>query len=134
MVGVKTIAALVSMANGIWTVIAGAYWASIFPNSGDVVSVPFQEYSLAVLTFGVILLLDSVVCLLGWSRAFYASAGISLLVVLWEVLFRGGAPVLVAFIGGIALAALTIGLDVVAARTRDVIAEEDHPLNLPVFG
>jgi hypothetical protein len=128
--GVKTIAALVSIINGAWTVIAGYYWNKLLDvptYSGPV------GHNLIVEVVGIILLLDSLVCLLGTSRAFYASAIVSVIALALEVL--GGAQVTTAgFIFSLVLALATLGLDVMAARKRTMIAEEDHPLNLPVFG
>jgi hypothetical protein len=132
-VGIKTVAALVSIANGIWGVVIGVYWHTVlpqnpFPGVSTVSHLP-QEIFLAL---GIVLILDSLVCLVGWPRAFYVSAGISLLVLLLEWAFNLDGST--AFLGGVALAAVTIGLDVVAARAKKVMSEADHPMNLPVFG
>jgi len=130
MVGVKTVAALVSMVNGVFAAAIGAYWGKVAPASSGAAGGPD---GLLVSVLGFILLLDSLVCLLGSSKAFFASAGISLLIVILEaaVGIQVGSA---AFIAGLGLALVTVGLDVIAARTKKVISEADHPLNLPVFG
>jgi hypothetical protein len=130
MIGVKTVAALVSMVNGVYAAAVGAYWGKVVPTSSGATG---GLDGLFVSVLGFILLLDSLVCLLGSSKAFYASAGISLLLVILEaaVGIQLGSS---GFIGGLGLALVTVGLDVIAARTRKVISEADHPLNLPVFG
>jgi hypothetical protein len=130
MVGVKTIAALVSIVNGVWVIVAGTYWYSLF---GAQCHLSACGGNLALIGLGAILLLDSVVCLIGLSRAFYVSAGISVIVVFVDATFSIQFSS-AGFIVTCALALVTIALDLVAASRKKVIAEADHPLNLPVFG
>jgi len=91
-----------------------------------------------LLGLGVILVIDSLVCYLGWTKAFYASAVLSALGIL-DVVAAGPSPsgpefALGAFLFSVSLGLLTIALDIVAARRRTFVPEENHPLNLPVFG
>ena len=86
-----------------------------------------------LLALGVILLLDSVACYVGWTEALYASAALSFLIVL-DIAIGGAQFATAGFAGSLLLGLLTMALDILAARRKLFIPEEDHPLNLPVFG
>ena len=85
----------------------------------------------AMLVMAVLLILDSALCLWGVSVAFYVSA---LMAVVMLVFVPGGIQPAGLFLVSLLLAVATVGLDAIAARSRDYINERDHPLNLPVFG
>ncbi len=128
----KTVAATVSLLNGVWLVAAGAYWNQIF-------SFPLlglgtrQAENWILLALAVILVLDSAICFLGWVEALYASAAISALGVMGIAI--GGVELATsAFAFSAFVGLLAISLDILAARRTVFIPEEDHPLNLPVFG
>jgi hypothetical protein len=138
---VRTAASVVGLVNGAWMIYAGWFWGRTFffpiPIPAGV-----SEIATAVnpelLGLGVILVLDSLVCFLNWTKAFYASAFLSVLGIL-IVVAVGPSPngpefVLGAFLVSVSLGMLTIALNVVAARSRTFVPEQDHPLNLPVFG
>jgi len=137
----RTVAAAVSLANGVWLVYAGWLWLETFffpvvsPSGARQVATSTNP---ELLVLGVVLLLVSFVCCLGWTTAFYASAILSALGIL-DVVAAGPSPASlyfepVAVLLSVSLGALAIALDVVAARRRAFVPEEDHPLNLPVFG
>ena len=84
-----------------------------------------------MLVVGVLLIMDSAVCFLGISPAYYASA---LLAVIMLVFVPGGIQAADLFVVSAVLGAATVALDAVAANTREYLPEQDHPLNLPVFG
>jgi hypothetical protein len=128
----KSVASAVSLINGVWLVAAGAYWNQVF-------SFPLlglgtrQADNLILVVLGVILVLDSAVCFRGWVEALYASAAISALAVVGIAI--GGIQLATpAFAFSAFLGLLAIALDILAARRKLFIPEEDHPLNLPVFG
>lgn len=137
----RTVASAISLIDGAWLIYAGWFWSRtfFFPVPTPVTSVsslPFSNWLL--LGLGVVLLLDSLVSLLNWSVAFYVSAVLAVLAVL-EVVVAGPSPAGAQFEAGavllsVLLGALTIALDVLAARRKSFVPEEDHPLNLPVFG
>jgi hypothetical protein len=128
----KTVASAVSLINGVWLVAAGAYWNQVF--SFPLLGLGTRQadnWVLAVL--GIILVLDSAVCFLGWVEALYASAAISAIGVMGIAV--GGVQLATpAFVFSAFLGLLAIALDILAARRKLFIPEEDHPLNLPVFG
>jgi len=128
----RSVAGAVTLVNGVWTVAAGAYWSQIFvfTNQGFQTS-GLQNFILIGL--GVILLLDSIACYVGWTEAMYASAAVSLLTVI-DIAIGGVQLASLAFAGSLLLGLLTIAVDILAARRKLFIPEEDHPLNLPVFG
>jgi len=80
---------------------------------------------------GAILVLDSALCFWGISSAYYVSA---LLSVVMLVFVPGGIQLGDLFLTSVAAAAITVVLDALAARSREYIPEKDHPMNLPVFG
>ena len=125
----QSVAAAVSLVNGVWTAAAGAYWSHAFGastrlNTGE---------NPILLVLGVLILLDSLVCFLGPLEAFYASAALSFVSIVG--IASWGAPLASGgFLVSAILAAATIGLTIQGARRKTVVPEEDHPLNLPVFG
>jgi hypothetical protein len=134
MVGVKAVAALVSIVNAVWLIYAGASWNALF---GVQCHLSACGDNWTIVGLGAVLLLDSLVCIVGVSKAYYVSAAISALAVLLvgESIPQSGVQFTsAAFILTAILAIVTIVLDVIGARSRKIIAEEDHPLNLPVFG
>lgn len=125
---IRKIAAVVSLVNGAWGAVVGLFWVSIFP------STPHQTGAgadYAMLALGVVLLLVSVACFTGFSGLFYVSA---LLSVVMLVFVPGGVRLGELFLASLGLAVTTIALDAVAANSREYIPEQNHPLNLPVFG
>ncbi len=128
----RSAATAITLVNGVWAIAAGAYWSRIFtfvPN----VSGPLSSENVILLALGVILLLDSIACYMGWTEALYASAALSLLIVL-DIAIGGVQFASPMFAGSLLLGLLAIAVDILAARRKLFIPEEDHPLNLPVFG
>jgi hypothetical protein len=138
----RTVAAALGLVNGVWVIAVGAYWNQIFSiGSGDI-SCTGSCYPAGtdhiVLVLGVVLLIDSLVCLLAFSRAFYISAILSVLVLLLVLALTAGLSLAwashPAIPATIILGIATAVLDVIAARRKTYVSEENHPLNLPVFG
>lgn len=128
MVGIRTVAALVSLGTSLYGMAVAGYWDSIVH-----LAVGIAGPNIILVTAGVILLLDSVVCFFGFTNAFYVSAVLSAVIILLEV--AQSIPLAgTAFVVGAILCVVTIGLDILGARRKSVVSEENHPLNLPVFG
>ena len=125
----KRLAAGFSLATGAWGVGLGVYLARFLANGGPAASVSSVYYP--IVAVGTILILDSTLCFIGFSSAFYGSAALALLMIAFV---PGGIQPSEAFLVSILLVVATIALDLVAATRREYIPEEDHPLNLPVFG
>jgi hypothetical protein len=138
----RTAAAALSIVNGVWSITVGAYWNQVFGYGQGGVSclgscIPFGADHI-VLVLGVVLLVDSLVCFLAFSRAFYVSAIVSVLILLLVLvsvappsqIWANHPTIPATLLLGIATAVL----DVVAARRKTYVSEENHPLNLPVFG
>jgi hypothetical protein len=133
MVGTRTVAAAVSVINGIWGIIAGAYWKMLFQSQSLGVNNILPPTNLVIIGIAVLLVLDSVVCLVGISKAFYASAVISLAMVGAEFAMGGGLDTTGAMVA-LPLMVVTVAMDIVGATRKQYVSEENHPLNLPVFG
>ena len=129
----------------IWIIAVGAFWHQLFGlELADIScagSCSLFGLEHIVLVLGFILLVDSLVCFLAFSRAFYVSAALSVLVLLLVFFSVGSATVSIqawasypAIPISIMLAIATLVLDVVAARRKTYVSDELHPLNLPVFG
>jgi hypothetical protein len=131
MVGTRTVAASVSVINGIWGIIAGVYWKVLFQSSGVGNILPPTNF--VIVGIAVLLVLDSVICLVGISKAFYASAVISLAMVGAEFAMGGGLDTTGAIVA-LPLMVVTVAMDIVGATRKQYVSEENHPLNLPVFG
>jgi len=85
----------------------------------------------AMVIVGALLMLDSVLCFMGFSGAYYVSALISVLML---VFVPSGIQLDSLFLISVLLTAITVVLDALAANSKDYILERDHPLNLPLFG
>ena len=125
---IRRIAAAVSLLDGAWGVVAGVFWVSLFPstqhlNNGG------TDYAMVIV--GALLMLDSVLCFMGFSGAYYVSALISVLML---VFVPSGIQLDSLFLISVLLTAITVVLDALAANSKDYILERDHPLNLPLFG
>jgi len=137
LVGRRTAAVAVGAVNGIWSILLGEYWRAmvepICPGSGYVgLCVLPPTSNLLVLALSALVLVVSLVCYFGWTVTFYGSAVLSAVALAAELL--SGVGLGWATILSVALGIATIALDVAAARTKTGVAEENHPLNLPVFG
>lgn len=88
--------------------------------------------NLFVLGLGTLLILTSVVCLLGPSVLYYASAVLSVFLEASMLLNSNFGDWVV--VAAVALAAVSFVLSVLAARSRADVSEQSHPMNLPVFG
>lgn len=125
----KKVAAAASLLDGAWTVAAGAFWRQIFGTSSRVHSAD----NIILLALGIVLVIDSLVCFRGVLEAFYASFVLAIVaalgVVSWGVNLGSAGFVVTAL-----LAAVTVIVVALGARRKTRFTEEDHPLNLPVFG
>ena len=130
MIGIRTIAALVSNLNGIWIFILGTFWEGL---TGSVCTLRTCSH-LPLQVLAIVLVVDSLACFLGWSRAFYLSAIVSVVSLFVAALFASTAFTNIGFEATIVLTAVVIALDIAAAIHKARVSEEAHPLNLPVFG
>ncbi len=86
----------------------------------------------ALLWVGILFLIDSAVCLYGVRQAFYASAALSVVVIILDLLL--GTPYAAGWLVVLALSLLTLLLDIIALRSASKMPEQGNPMNLPVFG
>ncbi len=125
----KKVAAAASLLDGAWIVVAGGYWREIFGATSRM----HGSDNVILLALGIVLMIDSLVCFRGVLEAFYASFVLAIVAALgvlsWGVNLGSAGFAVTAL-----LAALTIILDALGARRKTSFTEEDHPLNLPVFG
>jgi len=130
LIGIRTAAVLVSAGNAVWLIIAGTFWSSM---GGAACSTGGCGNALGVQVLGVILLAVSVVCYLGFGRAFYGSAGLSALAIVVAAVYSATLAD-AAFGVTAALGVAAVAADIAAAMKKAVVDEQNHPLNLPVFG
>ena len=90
----------------------------------------------AVLALAVILILVSLGGLVGPKFVFYVSAAVSALVLVASAVNSGTISALSDWnvLVGLGLAAASLALGLVAARSEGAVSEQSHPMNLPVFG
>ena len=124
MVAVRNLAAAVGIVYGAWGLYTSLYWPGV-PAASEV-------GGLEILVVSVLLILASAVCFVGFRLAFYFSAAVA--VILLARFLLSGLFGTAALDVAVVLCIATIALDVLGARHRAVVAEENHPLNLPVFG
>lgn len=128
MLWVRVIASIVSLVNGGWGLLAWLYSAKIFG-----VNLSAGSGGIWIPIVAVLLVLDSLVSFAGFRTAFYASVALSVLLLL-DILLFGAVIASAAFAASALLALATVILGIIAARMRPRVSEENHPLNLPVFG
>lgn len=87
---------------------------------------------LAVPYLGVLLVVDSLACFAGLRAGFAAGAALSLLMAGAVVLGPGAGDAQWAVLA--AASFLALAANALAYASRKTIAEQAHPLNLPVFG
>jgi hypothetical protein len=120
----RTVAAAVGVINGAWAAGAAVYWSQLFGVSGG------PNPALAAL--GLLIAFSSLAGLIGPPDALYGPIAFSLVEILGIAAFA--TDVGSAFDLSLVLAVATIALSFFAARKKTFVPEEDHPLNLPVFG
>ncbi len=125
---IRRIAATVTLLDGAWGIVVGAFWVSLFPSTPHLNN---SGIDYAMLIVGALLILDSALCFMGFSGAYYVSALVSVLML---VFVPSGIQLDSPFLVSVLLTAITVALDAIAANSKDYILERDHPLNLPVFG
>jgi hypothetical protein len=118
---IKAAATSVTLASGV----VGAYAGLALPSVGTT--------QLLLAAIGLVLVVDSIVCLYGASVAFAGSSVVSAVYLLVAVLgwSLGFSPLEVITIG---LVVVDIPLGVIAYRSTTAIPEQANPMNLPVFG
>ena len=138
----RALAVILSFVTSVWTIGAGYYATRLFGTGLAMGSLG----SVALILIGVFLLVDTAACLIGISKAFYIGAVLSALILLELVasyVLSGVPPSAgdpsgfvrtLGFDVSVPLAVITALVDGFAGRRRRRIAEENHPLNLPVFG
>ena len=130
MMGIRTAAALVSAVNAGWLLVVGTFWSDL---TGVRCLADGCGNEPAIQALGVVVLAVSLVCFLGFAKAFYGSAGLSALAIVVFAFYSGKLEDL-AFAVTIVLGIAAVAVDVVAASRKPVVDEQNHPLNLPVFG
>ncbi len=118
------VAVAVGVVNGAWAAVAGVYWTQFFGAPGGP--------NAALVALGLLILISSVASLIGPPDALYAPAAFSLIEILGIAVF--GTDTGADFAISALLAAATIALAFFGTRKKTFVPEEDHPLNLPVFG
>lgn len=118
---VKASASSVAFVSG--AVAAYAGYVSKSPQYGQVL----------IAALGILLIVDSLVCFLGWKFAFAGSAAVSALVAVacvlcWSAVFSDLHGLTVA------VALVSAALSILAFRSTSSISEQGNPMNLPVFG
>jgi len=131
---VRLVAAGVGFLTGAWA-LGGSLFDGISrgcPSPSGMPCPPAGVWSIYVVGLALLLILNSLVCLVGPSIVFYGSATLSVLLGASMTLNSsfGNPVVLLAF----ALVAATFLLSLVAARRKTAISEQSNPMNLPVFG
>lgn len=82
---------------------------------------------------GVLLVLDSIACFVGFRLAFPVGGLLSVAIAAIALFDSGGLTVgLYASLGLVSLVALV--LDLIVMRSRRGLSEQGNPMNLPVFG
>ena len=122
------IAGAVGVINGAWATAAGALWTSLFGLTGD----HGTGSSALMIALGLLIIISSAATFVGPPQALYAPAAFSLIAFLG--IATSGADSGGAFYLSALLAVVSIVLDILGARKKVYVPEEDHPLNLPVFG
>ena len=132
MPALRPVAAVVGIATAVWGVFLGFYWRGPvdFLVGHETRPVVSNE---VILVVSVTLLVISHICLLGPRVLFYVPAGLSAVLAV-AVYGAGVSGSGLLFVVTMALCAGTVALGLLAARKRAGLSEENHPLNLPVFG
>lgn len=131
MVRIGTVAAAIGVVAGAW-VFAAVYLGYLGHQacSGSGCS-PTTLVGTVTEALGIVLALDSFVCLVGPRRIFYASAFLS--AILGGAVLLGPADT-TALIVTLALTFGEFVLSLLAARQGTGMSEQQNPMNLPVFG
>lgn len=138
MVRVASLAVAAGVVTGVWAVLA-LYLGALDPQCFGVACSPDALLTLITTVtsaLSVVLIVDSIVCLIAPRKAFYASA---LLAALVAALFGygglySGTLVDLGVIVALGLAVTTVVLSIAAARSGGTVSEQSNPMNLPVFG
>lgn len=135
MVAVRTAGAVVNLLNALWA----AYISLVTINTPA--NCPQNGCPFSLLTYlptvllvvAAILVIDAVICFIGFSVGFIVGAVLSVAIVglvgaQWGTFGNLGSSL------SVALSTIAILLDLISMRSKRRIPEESHPLNLPVFG
>ena len=125
---VATIAVIVSIVDAIWGIAVGVAPSQTIQRS------LVAPWDWLVIALAVLLLVGALISLTGIPAAFYASAALAVLVVIAVVVSERAALADTGILVTVVLGAAAVAADVLAVRMRPQISEENHPLNLPVFG
>jgi len=130
---VKGMVGIANLLNSLWILYLVYLYPTFCTGCFDSVPVHYDLIVSMMLVVGLILVIDSGACLAGkWlglpMGALLSSVTIPLLIM---KLYYFGAF----FVGlGVVFAVAAVVLDVVAAVSKTAMPEQNHPLNLPVFG
>ncbi|MDG6949716.1 MAG: hypothetical protein JRM77_07715 [Nitrososphaerota archaeon] len=117
---------------GMWVAIAGwGFGPSLLcPRSGC----PIPALQGAVPVLGVILVLDALVCYIGFRSAFMVGGALSAIVAAIALYNWAGHYGGEAWTSLVVLSLMSLVFDLLALRPREQLKEQANPMNLPVFG
>lgn len=129
-----TAAAVMGVIAGLWNL-----WAHFQVCSGPLALCPAVEAApngtdgTIMLVLAVILFLVSLGTFVGPPALFYGSVALGLIIDAIELLNYSSISPVDVYIT-LLLVTVSLGLGLVAARSRTSVSEQSHPMNLPVFG
>lgn len=136
MVAARPLAGLLGILSSAWGLFMGLFLKEfVGTNIGG--QPPPVPGSIEIILVSALLLITSLVCFVGFKLALYLSGVIAAVLIArvyisYATSSSGVSPF--DFLVATALCVATIVLDILAARHKVAVSEENHPLNLPVFG
>jgi len=120
---------------GAWALVLVWVFPSAYacPNGGCPTSLTILP--VLMLPLGVVLVADGLVCFAGFRAAFYAGGLLSVAMaalVLYH--WAGGTPPNLGFTALSLVSLLALIADILAITSKKKLTEQQHPMNLPVFG
>lgn len=96
-------------------------------------SCPYPSFQTVIPIVGILLVIDGIVCFVGFRQAFPVGVIFSVLTVALVVV--GWGSQINAEAASVVVAALiALVLNIAAVRSRGAMSEQGNPMNLPVFG
>ena len=121
-------ASAVGIVDGLWTLVAGIYWTQLFAAAGE----HGTGSNPGTMALGILIVVASAGCLVGPAEGLYGLVALAFVEVLGIAVFATDTGA--AFYFTAVLGVATMALAYLGARKKTFVPEEDHPLNLPVFG
>jgi hypothetical protein len=120
---------------GAWALVQVWAFPTVYacPNGGCPASITIPPE--LTLLFGVLLIADGLICFARLRAAFYAGGLLSVVMaVLVLYQWTGATPPNLAFVALPVVSLLALIADILALSSKSKLAEQQHPMNLPVFG